>query len=65
MSKTVSDKLTGRVLVFDSGMGGLTVARELMALAPYLAVDYAADSGFFPYGDKSDEDLRARLPDCA
>ena len=65
MNKTVSDKLTGRVLVFDSGMGGLTVARELMALAPQLAVDYAADSGFFPYGDKSDEDLQARLPDVA
>ena len=52
----------GKVLVFDSGMGGLTVARELQALAPELHVDYAADSGFFPYGDKSDAALRARLP---
>ncbi len=52
----------GKVLVFDSGMGGLTVAREIQALAPDLAVDYAADSGFFPYGDKSDEALRDRLP---
>lgn len=54
--------MNGKVLVFDSGMGGLTVAREIQALAPGLAVDYAADSGFFPYGDKSDEALRARLP---
>ncbi|MEM1088471.1 MAG: glutamate racemase [Pseudomonadota bacterium] len=52
----------GSVLVFDSGMGGLTIAREIMALAPDLAVNYAADSGFFPYGDKSDEALQARLP---
>ena len=52
----------GRVLVFDSGMGGLTVAREIREMAPGLAVDYAADTGFFPYGDKSDEALRARLP---
>lgn len=52
----------GRVLVFDSGMGGLTVAREIEALAPDVIVDYAADSGFFPYGDKSDGALRARLP---
>ena len=52
----------GKVLVFDSGMGGLTVAREVQALAPALAVDYAADSGFFPYGDKSDDALRERLP---
>ncbi len=55
----------GRVLVFDSGVGGLTVADEIRALAPALAVDYAADSGFFPYGTKSDDELRARLPDLA
>lgn len=56
---------SGSVLVFDSGMGGLTIARELMALAPELAVDYAADSGFFPYGDKSDAALQTRLPAVA
>ena len=61
----MTQHLTGNVLVFDSGMGGLTVARELMALAPTLSVDYAADSGFFPYGDKSDAALRARLPKVA
>ncbi|MEO1100836.1 MAG: glutamate racemase [Pseudomonadota bacterium] len=53
---------TGRVLVFDSGVGGVTVAQEISAIAPKLIVDYAADTGFFPYGDKSDEALRARLP---
>ena len=58
----MSANLNGKVLVFDSGMGGLTVAREIQALAPTLAVDYAADSGFFPYGDKSDDALRDRLP---
>lgn len=68
--KTLSSRImpvprAGRVLVFDSGMGGLTVAREIMARAPGIAVDYAADTGFFPYGDKSDEALRARLPDVA
>ena len=52
----------GRVLVFDSGVGGLTVAREIMELAPDVAVEYSADTGFFPYGDKSDEALRQRLP---
>ena len=39
----------GRVLVFDSGVGGLTVAEEIRALGPALGVHYAADSGFFPY----------------
>ncbi len=55
----------GRVLVFDSGVGGLTVAGELRALGPRLSVHYAADTGFFPYGDKSDEALRERLPKVA
>lgn len=58
----MADTRTGKILVFDSGMGGLTVAREIQALAPGLAIDYAADSGFFPYGEKSDAALRARLP---
>ena len=55
----------GRVLVFDSAVGGLTVAEEIRALGPVLGVHYAADSGFFPYGDKSDEALRERLPKVA
>lgn len=55
----------GRVLVFDSGVGGLTVAEEIRALGPGLAVHYAADTGFFPYGDKPDEALRDRLPRVA
>ncbi|MEZ5936882.1 MAG: glutamate racemase [Hyphomonadaceae bacterium] len=51
-----------RALVFDSGVGGLTIARALAAMAPDWTVDYAADAGFFPYGVKTDEELRARLP---
>lgn len=61
----MSANLNGKVLVFDSGMGGLTVAREIQALAPFIAVDYAADSGFFPYGEKSDIALKQRLPEVA
>ena len=61
----MSDAQPGKVLVFDSGMGGLTVAREIQALAPNLHIDYAADSGFFPYGEKSDQALRSRLPEVA
>lgn len=55
----------GRVLVFDSGVGGLTVASEIRALGPRLSVHYAADTGFFPYGDKTDDALRHRLPRVA
>lgn len=65
MSDVFPSPETGRVLVFDSGVGGLTVADEIAQLAPGLTIDYAADTGFFPYGDKSDEDLRARVPAAA
>ena len=55
-----------RALVFDSGVGGLTIAAELRKAAPDWIVDYAADSGFFPYGVKTDAELRERLPQlCA
>ena len=49
-------------LVFDSGIGGLTVVDELSRLGFRGRVSYAADTGFFPYGDKSDDDLIRRIP---
>ncbi|MEM7660627.1 MAG: glutamate racemase [Pseudomonadota bacterium] len=55
----------GKALVFDSGVGGLTVVEALRKLSPGIHVDYAADTGFFPYGDKSDAALRAHLPRIA
>jgi glutamate racemase len=58
-------RIFGHVLVFDSGVGGLTIAGELSDMAPALSIDYAADTGFFPYGDKSDDELRRRLPKVA
>lgn len=64
-SHFVPSPARGRVLVFDSGVGGLTVAEEIRALGPALSVHYAADSAFFPYGDKSDDALRERLPKVA
>lgn len=51
-----------RALVFDSGVGGLTIAQAIRKAAPDWVVDYAADSGFFPYGLKTDEELKDRLP---
>jgi glutamate racemase len=39
-----------RVLIFDSGMGGLTVARAVRELLPLAQLTYAADTAAFPYG---------------
>ena len=51
------------VLVFDSGVGGLSVVAELRKLMPNVHINYAADDVFRPYGDKSETELKARLPE--
>jgi len=43
--------------VFDSGLGGLTVARALLDLLPDEHVLYFGDTGRFPYGPKPPEDV--------
>ncbi len=40
-----------RLLVFDSGIGGLSVVREVRRALPGAAIDYVADDAGFPYGD--------------
>ena len=40
--------------MFDSGVGGLSVLKAAQALLPHEDFIYFADSGFAPYGDKSD-----------
>ena len=47
-----------RVLVFDSGVGGLSVLDAIVASGHALELDYVADNAWLPYGLKSDEDLR-------
>lgn len=47
--------------IFDSGLGGLTVARRLRALAPGVDLVYFADQRHVPYGDRAVDDLRRLL----
>ncbi len=49
------------ILVFDSGLGGLTVLREIVAARPDAHYVYVADDAFFPYGHHSEEQLVARV----
>ena len=44
--------------VFDSGVGGLTVLRELQRQAPSERVVYVADLAHFPYGPRSQTEVR-------
>mgnify|MGYP000234754076 FL=1 len=41
--------------VFDSGVGGLTVAREIMRNLPHERIVYFGDTARVPYGSKSKE----------
>src|ERR1700756_4668062 len=49
------------ILVFDSGLGGLTVLREIVAARPDAHYVYVADDAFFPYGHHSKEQIVARV----
>ena len=51
------------ILVFDSGIGGLTVLRELRVLMPEQRFIYAVDDAGFPYGDWEEKALIARMED--
>jgi glutamate racemase len=49
------------ILVFDSGLGGLTVLREIVGSRPEAHYVYVADDAFFPYGHHSEEQIIARV----
>lgn len=51
-----------RVLVFDSGVGGLSVFDAIAASGYALELSYAADNAWLPYGLKSDIELQQRVP---
>lgn len=49
-------------LVFDSGVGGLSVSRDVRARRPDLRQTYLADDAFRPYGEKTERQISNRLP---
>jgi glutamate racemase len=51
------------ILVFDSGLGGLTVYREIAAARPDADFIYVADDAAFPYGAMKESALTARVVD--
>ena len=50
---------SARIGVFDSGLGGLTVVRELLHQAPGADILYVADQAHVPYGPRPLEHIRA------
>jgi glutamate racemase len=50
------------LLIFDSGVGGLSVLGAIRALLPRAPLVYAADSAGYPYGTKRPAEIEARVP---
>lgn len=51
-----------RILVFDSGVGGLSILSEISRVLPEASFVYVADTAFFPYGTKPEAVLIERVP---
>lgn len=49
------------ILAFDSGLGGLTVLREIVKARPDAACTYVADDAFFPYGHHTEDEIVGRV----
>lgn len=56
----VSRTVEAPVGVFDSGVGGLSVLREIRRELPGEDLIYVADSGYAPYGDRPEDYVRGR-----
>ncbi|WP_461521752.1 glutamate racemase [Porticoccus sp.] len=50
----------GPIGVFDSGIGGVSIARKIRELLPAEDILYVADTHYAPYGDKSDQYILKR-----
>ena len=49
------------ILLFDTGVGGLSVLQEVRSLLPDAPVIYAADMAGMPYGEKTEGEVTARV----
>jgi glutamate racemase len=49
------------ILVIDSGLGGLTVLREVVKARPDARYVYVADDAFFPYGHHDEDEIIDRV----
>ena len=52
----------GPIIVFDSGVGGLSVLSHIRKSVPAASIVYAADNAGYPYGTKTEAEIAARVP---
>lgn len=61
----MTEKNTQPIAVFDSGVGGISVLKELVKILPNENYIYFGDSQNAPYGMKTKEEVRKLTMDCA
>ena len=52
---------TSPILLFDSGLGGLSVLKAVREKLPQAPIIYAADTAGLPYGEKTEAEIAARV----
>lgn len=50
-----------RIIIFDSGVGGLTIGQSLTEALPFAEQILLADTAFFPYGEMEEDQLVKRV----
>ena len=50
--------------IFDSGVGGLTVLREILRRTPQESLTYLGDNARAPYGTRPDAEVRRFSIEC-
>jgi glutamate racemase len=58
---TADNLVSPTILVFDSGVGGLSIYQEVRQLLPGCRYVYASDNQAFPYGTKKENEVVARV----
>ncbi|WP_127716362.1 glutamate racemase [Halobacteriovorax sp. HLS] len=56
----MGQKKEQRIGIFDSGIGGFSILKEIHKSAPHLKAYYIADDAFAPYGSKSADEIIQR-----
>ena len=54
----MQDEMDRAIGMFDSGFGGLTVARAVIDLLPAEHLVYIGDTGRYPYGPRAQLEVR-------
>lgn len=58
LKKTIKNISANPIGIFDSGIGGLTVANAIQKVLPYESLIYFGDTAHLPYGDKSPDSIK-------